>query len=88
MKLGKVSHSPELPLFRGIVRTKFGEQLRKKGGISYTRVRELVLQKLAALGFDPKQFGLHSLRSGGTSAAAHVGVPDRLFKVQTPQSLA
>ena len=63
-----------------IVRTKLGEQLRKKGGISYTRVRELVLQKLAALGLDPKQFGLHSLRSGGASAAANAGVPDRLFK--------
>ena len=80
MKLGKVGSSPELPLFRGIVRTKLGEQLRKKGGISYTRVRELVLQKLTALGLDPKQFGLHSLRSGGASAAANAGVPDRLFK--------
>ena len=27
--LGKVGNSPELPLFRGIVRTKLGEQLRK-----------------------------------------------------------
>ena len=80
MELGKVGSSPELPLFRGIVRTKLGEQLRRKGGISYTRVRELVLQKLAALGLDPKQFGLHSLRSGGASAAANAGVPDRLFK--------
>ena len=80
MELGKVGSSPELPLFRGVVRTKLGEQLRKKGGISYTRVRELVLQKLAALGLDPKQFGLHSLRSGGASAAANAGVPDRLFK--------
>ena len=80
MKLGKVGSSPELPLFRGIVCTKLGEQLRKKGGISYTRVRELVLQKLTALGLDPKQFGLHSLRSGGASAAANAGVPDRLFK--------
>ena len=43
-------------------------------------MRELVLQKLAALGFDPKQFGPHSLRSGGASAAANAGVPDRLFK--------
>ena len=36
--------------------------------------------KLSQLGFDPKQFGLHSLRSGGASAAANAGVPDRLFK--------
>ena len=33
-----------------------------------------ILQKLAALGLDPKQFGLHSLRSGGASAAANAAV--------------
>ena len=65
----------DMLLFRGIVHTKSGEQLRKKGGISYTRARELVLQKLAALGLDPKRFGLHSLRSGGVSAAANASVP-------------
>ena len=32
------------------------------------------------LGLDPKRFGLHSLRSGGVSAAANAGVPDRLVK--------
>ena len=80
MKLGEVGNFPELPFFRGIVRTKSGEQLRKKGGISYTRVRELVLQKLAAFGLNPKQFGLHSFRSDGASAAANAGVLDCLFK--------
>ena len=29
---------------------------------------------------DTAQFGLHSLRAGGASAAANAGVPDRLFK--------
>ena len=38
------------------------------------------MSKLSQLGFDPKQFGLHSLRSGGASVAANAGVPDRLFK--------
>ena len=80
MQLGNIGNSPELPLFRGIVHTRSGEQLRKKGGISYTRVREIVLEKLSELGLDRKQFGLHSLRSGGASAAACAGVPDRLFK--------
>ena len=60
--------------------TKSGEQLRKKGGVSYLCVRDIVLEKLSELGLDRKQFGLHSLRSGGTSAAACTGVPDRLFK--------
>ena len=41
---------------------------------------ELLLDKLKAVGLDPKQFGLHSLRSGGASAAANAGVPVRWFK--------
>ena len=35
---------------------------------------------LSAIGLDHHQFGLHSLRAGGSSAAANAGVPDRLFK--------
>ena len=67
-------------LFRGIVQTKEGEQLRKTGGISYSRLRELLLDKIAKLGFDPALFGMHSLRAGGATAAANAGVQDRLFK--------
>ena len=67
-------------LFRGIVHTKSGDKLRASGGLSYTRVRELVLEKLVAIGLDKRQFGVHSLRSGGASAAAQAGVPDRWFK--------
>ena len=43
-------------------------------------MRELFLAKLRELGFDASKYGLHSLRSGGASAAANAGVPDRLFK--------
>ena len=39
-----------------------------------------MLQKLTAIGLVSKQFGLHSLRSGGASAAVNAGVPDRMFK--------
>ena len=63
-----------------IVITKSGERLRSCGSLSYTRLREHFLSKLSELSFDPKQFGLHSLRSGGASAATNAGVPDRLFK--------
>ena len=35
---------------------------------------------LYLLGYDPDEFGLHSLRAGGATAAANNGVPDRLFK--------
>ena len=32
------------------------------------------------MGWDPKLFGMHSLRAGGATTAANAGVPDRLFK--------
>ena len=80
IQLGSIGDSPDLPLIRGIVRTKSGERLRNIGGISYCRVREIVLEKFSELGLDRMQFGLHSLRVGGASAAACAGVPDRLFK--------
>ena len=51
-------------------------------GISYSRCQEIFLDALAALGYDPKLFGLHSLRSGGATAAVNsLGgtVSDRLL---------
>ena len=79
-ELASLSTMSKLRLFRGVVVTKSGQRLRSQGSLSYTRLRELFLNKLAELGFDPKQFGLHSLRSGGATAAANAGIPDRLFK--------
>ncbi len=68
-------------LFRGLIVSKNGEKLRKVNKpISYTRVREILIKELGELGLNPKQFGTHSLRAGGASAAANAGVPDRLFK--------
>ena len=78
--MAALSKHSKLRLFRGIVVTKGGERLRSQGSLSYTRLRELFLRKLTELGFDAKQFGLHSLRSGGATAAAQAGIPDRLFK--------
>ena len=67
-------------LFRGLVKIKGGYKLRSSGGLSYTRARELVLDALEGIGLDRSKFGLHSLRSGGVSAAVNAGVPDRFFK--------
>ena len=78
--MAKLSPTSHLHLFRGIIHTKRGERLRPSGSISYTRMRELFLEKLTKLGFNAKVFSLHSLRSGGASTAANAGVPDRLFK--------
>ena len=80
MHMAEMYVSQDRCLFRATVNSKSGQKLRKAGSVSYTRMRELVLEKLAALGLDTKQFGLRSLRSGGASAAANAGVPDRMFK--------
>ena len=64
-RMGEVDHSSQAKLFQGIVQTKCGERLRKNGGLSYTRVRELLLEKLYELGFDPALFGMHGLWAGG-----------------------
>ena len=78
--LAGLSQSSPLYLFQGIIKTKQGECLQASGSLSYTRTRELFLAKMKELGFDLSQFGLHSLRAGGASAAANAGVADRLFK--------
>ena len=54
--------------------------MRESGGLSYSRLRELLSDRIQGLGMDPKQFGMHSLRVGGATAAANTGMPDRLFK--------
>ena len=52
----------------------------RKGHVSYSRCREIFKEALEAIGVNSKQFGLHSLRAGGATAAAQIGVPDRLFR--------
>ena len=80
LTLGDISSSPDLHLFYGITLSKYHVKLRKQGSLSYTRMRELLLEKLEKIGLNPKQHVLHSLRAGGATAAANAGVPDRLFK--------
>ena len=53
---------------------------RKKGALKYTRARELLREVMAKVGLDVELYGLHSLRSGGATAAAAEGVPQRLIK--------
>ena len=78
--MAKVDLTSSAKLFRGIVSAKEGERLRANGGLSYSRLREILLAKIAQMGWDPKLFGMHSLRAGGVTATANTGVPDRLFK--------
>ena len=43
---------------------------------------ELVKKEIKAEGLDPRQYGLHSLQSGGASTAAASGISDRLLQRQ------
>jgi hypothetical protein len=79
-KLAEIDPLSKECLFEAICHTKNGEKLRKWGSVSYTPVRELLLAKLRALGYDSALYGTHSLRAGGATLAANSGIPDRMFK--------
>ena len=78
--LANIGSDESRSLFRGLVTTKAGTKLRPSGSLSYTRARELVLEMLQKIGLKKADYGLHSLRAGGATAAANAGVPDRCFK--------
>ena len=59
--------SSHLPLFKPLRKTKLGYSVRN-AKLSYTRCREIFKTTLKDLGYDPKDYGLHSLRSGGAMA--------------------
>ena len=66
-------------LFLPIQRTTKGKNL-KQSGKSVVRARETCLKNISTLGLLPNNFGLHSLRACGATAAANAKAPDRLFK--------
>lgn len=78
--LSDIDEKSEDFIFRQVTFCKKNKSYKlrnNKQPLSYTRVRELVLSTLDSLGLDSKKYGVHSLRSGGATAA---GVSDRLFK--------
>lgn len=79
-RLAGIEASSTERVFRAISNTKKGEKLRNYGSLSYTRVRELLLNSLQAIGYDPSLLGTHSFRAGGATLTANQGVPDRMFK--------
>ena len=76
--------SSNLPLFRPLSKSKSGYTLRN-GKLSYTRCREIFKAALKELGYDPKHYGLHSLRSGGITSVVSNDisktVSERLLKL-------
>jgi len=59
--------SSQLPLFRPLAKKELGYSLRN-GKLSYTRCREIFKEALKDVGYDPKDYYLHSLRSGGLTS--------------------
>ena len=55
-------------------------KLRGVTPLSYSRTREIVLEAFEKIGLPKKDYGLHSFRAGGASAAANSNISDRLFK--------
>ena len=79
-KKGNIRGNCQKYNFRGIITTKSHSKLRScDKHISYTCVRENVIEGLKNIGVDTKLFGLHSLRAAGATAAANLGVNDRPF---------
>ena len=76
--LDKAQHSHNSPLFRqlrlnlAIIKLVFR-------GLSYTRLRELVIEVFRGIVPDILHIETHSLRSGRATAAASASVPDRPF---------
>ena len=80
MKLAKIDKSNGY-IFRGVCKRGKSFLLREKEvHISYTTARENVLDALNKTGLNSKKLGLHSPRTGGATAAANLGVSDRLFQ--------
>ena len=80
-KKGNIRDICQKYIFWGIITTKLHSKLKScDKHFSYTCVRENVIEGLKNIAAETKLFGLHSLRAGGATAAANLGVNDRLFK--------
>lgn len=65
-----------------LTKTKKGHKAIKDKGITYTTIRDLFKGILRDVVEDVDKYGLHSLRSGGASAAAANDVSDRMISKQ------
>lgn len=68
------------PLFSAVVAGLRGEERYKDTPVSYPYLREHVIAAFERIGLSSKEFGLHSLRAGGATMAANLGVPDRFIR--------
>lgn len=68
-------------IFRPLSKCRTGHKLVSVNKpISYSSIRGYFKRSFKDIVLDVSQFGTHSLRAGGASAAANAGVQDRLFQ--------
>ena len=79
--LRKGDHDRNRTIWRRIQNTRNGPKLRS-APMTYSRASELFKKAVKDEGLDAKEYGLHSLRSGGATTAAALGIPDRLLQRQ------
>ena len=80
IKMTKLHKNPENFLICRLAKTKKGHKALGKYALSYSRIRENFLELVGAVSEQKvTQLCLHSLRSGGATAAADNGVSDRLI---------
>ena len=75
----RIRHKQHDFVLSNIRRTK-GGKFKAVGRLTYSNARTLLKQAMNAVGLEASAFGLHSLRSGGATAAAAGGISERLIK--------
>ena len=77
-----VSNGKESPLICRLFKTKSGHKILETKEISYFGIRDIFKGYISEITTTPENFGLRSLRSVGTPAAANNGILDRLISKQ------
>ena len=85
MDLSGIDVSSTLPLFRPLVFHRSSSSYTLRGGkIFYSTCRGILRDRLSQLGYNPNDYGLHSLRSGDATSAVHYSghsISERLLKI-------
>ncbi|XP_046573043.1 uncharacterized protein LOC124281076 [Haliotis rubra] len=81
LQAASINPQSDVYIFRNVTKYAGQYELRRSNKpMSYTRLRDIFLEALTPFVSDIKRYGSHSLRSGGATAAANNGIPDRMFK--------
>jgi integrase len=83
IKVAKISLRSNLTnyLFCRIILKRGKLELYEPGkAMTYSNVWDIVKSKASQLGLDPRLYAMHSMRSGGATAAAGAGVTERLLQ--------